>query len=464
MATYKDVLILVDKVTKPLQKVSEQMKKTSENGDKLRDKIGKLNQRMEKMRPALNKVWGGVMRLTRAFIGLVGSSGVLTMGIAKVTEYADHIDKMSQKIGMTTDSYQKWNYIMSINGGNVDSLSMGFKTLTTQIAGVQKGSKESIDSFRKLGVQVKDSNGKFRSSEAIFDDVVKSLQDMDDKTERDIIANKLFGRSASELRPLLNQSSKEIERLTKNFEKYGMKLSKKEIKNAVEFKDTWTTFTMFLQSQTNKALTNLLPKLQGILEKIMAHKEAIKKIISAIGELTEKVFKVIEFLSKHKGLLSFILGVIVALGVFTLWANISAGITTITTAMAIFGTTSNIALAGIPALLGLISSAIAIVAMNWGHNLENMGKAIDWLTDKVDSLLDKLGILAYFIPGIGAGKLSRDIAEHFGRNNKDGGFTSHLRQQQINNNTSNITTNNYYSGSQSIGAMNTSIGAYVPSR
>ena len=114
MATYKDILVLVDKVTAPLKKVSEQMKKTSENGDKLRDKIGKLNQRMEKMRPALNKVWGGVMRLTRAFIGLVGSSGVLTMGIAKVTEYADHIDKMSQKIGMTTDSYQKWNYIMSL--------------------------------------------------------------------------------------------------------------------------------------------------------------------------------------------------------------------------------------------------------------------------------------------------------------------------------------------------------------
>lgn len=461
MTTYKDILVLVDKVTGPLKKISDQMKKTSENGGKLKEKIKKVNEQFSKMRPALNKVWGGVMRLARAFVGLVGSSGVLTMGIAKVTEYADHIDKMSQKIGMSTDAYQKWNYIMSINGGNVDSLAMGFKTLTTQVANAQKGSKESANAFKSLGVKIVGTNGKFRDMEGIFDDVISALLNVEDKTKRDILANKMFGRSANELRPLLNQSAKEIDRLAKNFEKYGMKLSKKEIKNAVDFKDTWTTFTMFLQAQTNKALTNLLPKLQSMVEKIMAHREAIKKVISALGELTVKVFKIVEFLAKHKVLFSFILSILIGLGVVTIYANIVTGLAMMTSAMATFGVTSNVALGGIPALLGLIATAISVIALNWGHNLENMGKAVDWLSDKVSLLLDKLGILAYFIPGLNALKFKKDLAEHFGTKT-----SNNFRQQQTNNNVSTVNNSYYYNtgATSTLGRIDTSIGAYAPSR
>ena len=432
MATFKDVLLLVDKVSAPLKKITNGVKNATEKTNKMRTAVEKLNQKMLLMRPAFNKAWGGVTRITRAFAGLVGSSGLITMGIARITEFADNIDKMSQKIGMSTDEYQKWNYIMSINGGNVDSLAMGFKTLTTQIEGVQKGSKDSINAFKLLGVSVKDNNGNFRTQEAIFSDSIRKLQQISDVTKRDILANRLFGRSAAELRPLLNQSAEAVDKLAKNFEKYGMKLTKKEIENAVQFKDTWTTFTMFLQAHTNKALSQLLPKLQSMLEKIMQHKEAIQNVISTLGKLTLKVFEIVDFLTKHKGLLTGILSGIVALGAATLYTNIVAGIGAMTAAMATFGVTSNIALAGIPAIIGLISGAITALALNWGHNIEKM-------TNFINKLLDKLGALAYFMPFLGTMKIGRNLTraveEKISKNT--------VSQSQTNNtnNTTNNTTN-----------------------
>lgn len=455
MTTYKDILVLVDKVTKPLQDITQQMKKTSENGEKLKNKISRVNQTMAKMQPVLNRAWGGVMRLTRAFIGLVGSGGILTMGIAKVTDFADHIDKMSQKIGMSTDEYQKWNYIMSINGGNIDSLGMGFKTLTTQIVSANKGNKEAVANFKRLGIRLKDTKGNLRSTEDVFTDVVSGLQNMTNSTEKAYIGQKLFGRSFLEMKPLLNQNADAMAKLVKQFEKYGMKLSKKEIQNAVEFKDTWTTFTMFLQAQTNKALTNLLPKLQEILNKIMAHKEAIMRVIQALGELTVKVFKIVDYLAQHKVLLSSILSIIVALGAVTLYANIVTGLTAMTTAMAALGVTSNIALGGIPAILGLISGAITMVAVNWGHNIENMKNALKGLLKVLGFVVDLLGL--------NFGKIGKSIAGEYSKsvNNRN-----NVRQSQTFNNTSTTTTNNNYFGNTNTysGMFGMSGAIYTPAR
>lgn len=404
MTTVKDVLLLVDKVSAPLKKITESMKKTVKESIRLKERVQKLNETMKKLQPTLNRVWSGIMRFGRAVLGLVGSSGILTMGIAKVTEFADNIDKMSQKIGMSTDEYQKWNYIMSINGGNVDSLAQGFKTLTTQIEGVQKGSKESIRAFRALGVRVKDNNGKFRSQEDIFNDTVSQLQKITDTTKRAMLGQKLFGRSYLEMRPVLNQNAEAMAELVKQFEKYGLKLSKEEIQNAVKFKDTWTTFTMFLQARTNKALTQILPKLQEILDKIMKHKEAIERVIKALGELIVRVFKIIDYFAKHKGVLAFILGIVTALGVMTLWSNIVVGLGMVAAALTALGIEANIALGGIPLLLGLIAGAVTAIATNWGNNLKDMAKAVDWLLQKLLKLLKLLPIVGPALDALGADK------------------------------------------------------------
>ena len=98
MTTYKDILVLVDKVTSPLKKISDSMQKATKDGDKLKDKFEQIRKKMERMKPAMRTMWSGIKKLTSVFVGLVGASGILTAGIVKMTNFADNIDKMSQKI------------------------------------------------------------------------------------------------------------------------------------------------------------------------------------------------------------------------------------------------------------------------------------------------------------------------------------------------------------------------------
>ena len=51
----------------------------------------------------------------------------------KSAEATDRIDKMSQKIGLSRQGFQEFDFIMSQSGMSVDQPQMGFKTLVTQV-------------------------------------------------------------------------------------------------------------------------------------------------------------------------------------------------------------------------------------------------------------------------------------------------------------------------------------------
>lgn len=266
MATYKDVLMLVDKVSEPLKKISK-------NTDKFREKTAKLRSGIKKASAVIGALGSAV--------GLVG--GALVRGANQVAEIGDRIDKMSQKIGMSRKAFQEWDYIMSQNGGNVESLQMGFKTLVTQIEGVQKGSKDSTKAFKDLGVRVKDNNGNFRSADDIFNDTIRSLQKMENPTQKMILANRLFGRSAAELRPLLNQEAQAVDDLRKKANAMGLIISDKDIDNSVKFKDTMDTFTRFFQAKFATSMMQLMPELSKALEDIIAYTQKNQEVFDNIG-------------------------------------------------------------------------------------------------------------------------------------------------------------------------------------
>ena len=354
MTTYKDILILVDKVTSPLKNISDQMKKTAENGDKLKDKVNKIRERFDKLRPSISKAWAGIKKLTVGFLALVGAGGILVRGIAKVTEFADHIDKMSQKIGMSAQAYQKWNYVLQINGGNIDSLGMGFKTLTNQIAMANKGNKEATGNFKRLGIRLTDSQGKLRKTEDVFNETVKAIQRIQNPTEKAIISNKLFGRSAMEMRPLLNMTAEEFDKLAENVKKYGLSLTDEDIERATKFKDTWTTFTNFIQINTMKAMSDLYPKLQEVLDKVMAHKEEIMTVIKAVGWLIYQLVKLI-------------------------------------------------------ATIGMVANAFA---RGFNYAVGIIKKASEW----AENLIEKLGKIAYFIPFLNTPLIREAMARQYDKN------------------------------------------------
>ena len=51
------------------------------------------------------------------------ASVAMVKGAQKTAEMGDHIDKMSQKLGISAKAYQQWDYVAKISGTNIQSKS-----------------------------------------------------------------------------------------------------------------------------------------------------------------------------------------------------------------------------------------------------------------------------------------------------------------------------------------------------
>ena len=464
MATYKEVLMLVDKVTEPLKRISKQTQQMTGKFANLKSQL---------------KVMGGkFMAFAKtAAIAFTVVATAVTVALKKTADYGDRIDKMSQKIGMSRKAFQEWDYIMSQNGGNVESLQMGFKTLTTQIEGVQKGSKDSIKAFSSLGVSVKDANGQFRSQDEIFNDTIRKLQQIKNPTQKAMLANRLFGRSAAELRPLLNQEAESIDELREKANRLGLIVDEQDIKNAVILKDTFDTFGRAFQARFATVMMKVMPVFTKILEKVTP---LIKLITDKIIDLGRQMVATPAFalMQEQFAELAEELKVFYYENQDFFDALKTAFVWVVTTGIPNFITSLIMVTRGIVKLVQMVKNFFSWIGGAIGNligwivsiptniqtafiNAQNIvlrifnalksgiGSAIQYIIERLAKMLQVIGAVASKIPGLrGLGDAITDIG--------NGITTNTVRQTQNNTTNNNSVVNNYNYGSpqrNAIGGM-----------
>lgn len=236
--------------------------------------------------------------LTGATMAVAAGTALITKklvdGAKKTSEYGDNVDKMSQKIGISAESYQKWDYVMKRAGTNVDSLKMGMKTLSKQ-------AEKNSDAFQKLGIsqeEVKNS-----SQEELFEKTVKGLAGMEQGTERAALATQLLGRAGVDMGPLLNEGSDAIEEQMKIAETYGMVMPDAAVKASAAFQDSLTTMSMTFTGLKNRMMGEFLPAMTTVtdgLAKLFAGDmsgadaigEGINEVVNKISEVLPKIMEV----------------------------------------------------------------------------------------------------------------------------------------------------------------------------
>jgi hypothetical protein len=216
------------------------------------------------------------------------ATGIFLLGV-KTSQTADRIDKMSQKLGMSRDSFQKYDFILSQSGASIDSMSAGMKTLTKSISDVLSGVDIATDNFKTLGVEVTDVNGKTRNQNDIFDDLVKSFQMMENSVEKTRMAQEIFGRSGTELLPLLNSQAGSLEELEKTFNSLGITMSDDAVNAGVKFTDTLDQLKRALGASVASIGVEFLPLMQTMAQFIIDRVVPfIREFIANVKSLTDQ--------------------------------------------------------------------------------------------------------------------------------------------------------------------------------
>lgn len=201
---------------------------------------------------------GAVAAATTAVTGL--ATGIMSAA-SNTAEYGDTIDKMSQKLGMSAEGYQEWDFILQHSGTSISALKPAMRTLTKEL---ESGS----EAFSELGLSTKELEG--LDKEAQFDKVVAGLQGVEDEAERSRLATELFGRGAMELGPLLNTSAEDTEAMRKQVHDLGGVMSDEAVKNSAAFQDSLQNLQYSMQGLTNSAVAEFLPSITTIMDGLSA--------------------------------------------------------------------------------------------------------------------------------------------------------------------------------------------------
>lgn len=244
---------------------------------------GGMEQTAKKSTGFASKLKSGFKVIATAGAGMAAGVAAATAAVVKLTTAAaqttDRIDKMSQKIGVSRKTFQEMDFIMSQSGGSVESLQAGMKTLRTTMVAAANGTKASADKFKRLGVAVKDSNGKLRNQEDVMFDTLSALQNVSDETERAALATELFGKAGVELTPLLNSGAGSIDEMRKKAHELGLVLDDDAVDAGVKLTDTIDQVKRSFDAVKTKIGVELMPIVQRVLDIVLENMPTIQTVL-----------------------------------------------------------------------------------------------------------------------------------------------------------------------------------------
>lgn len=288
---------------KAIDAMSDEMGDAENAADKVSDEVeetGKQSNeaggRFEKFGSVLKSV-GKALAVTMAAIGTAAVvAGKKLYDMANdVAATGDNIDKMSQRLGLSREAYQEWDYVLSQSGVDINSVQTGMKTLTNTIDDAKNGTDKAIEKFTRLGITQEDLANKSR--EDIFAMTIAGLQKMTDDTEKAALANDMFGRSGQEMIPLLNASAESTEELLQKSRDLGMVMSDEAVTAAVNYTDSMDTLKRTFSAVKNNIVSDLLPSftkiLDGLTGLLTGQEEAGAQIKEGTKEMVESISEVL---------------------------------------------------------------------------------------------------------------------------------------------------------------------------
>ena len=155
--------------------------------------------------------------------------GTLAKGIRDITmdsaAAADDVLTMASKMGLSATQVQEMAYASELVDVDLDTMAGSMSKLTVNVgkaADEQKAYNDKLADARKhhkkvkaelgdtaaafktLGVPIRDNAGHLRDANAIWYESIDALGKVRNETERDLLAQKLYGKSFAELKPMID--------------------------------------------------------------------------------------------------------------------------------------------------------------------------------------------------------------------------------------------------------------------
>ena len=278
-------------VNSGLEEQSEKMDGVADHTDKASDNALSFGD-IVKANVISDAIIKGFDMLKDAVSGIASAFKDMTIETVK---YADDLATLSTVTGLSTDTLQEFQYMTGLADVSVETITGSMTKMTKQMSSAQSGSKSASESFKSLGINVTEADGSLRKTEDVFYDVITALGEMNNEAELDATAMAIFGKSAKELKPLIDIGTEGIEAFRKEAKEMGYVLNEEQLDALLKASDAYDRWNNMVTTIKNNIGVGLAPALETMLTSMQKWASSIdwKTVGEQIGGVFERLTEAI---------------------------------------------------------------------------------------------------------------------------------------------------------------------------
>ena len=209
----KDWQIKLNNAEAELSQTEKALKSTTSQLDKYGKEVKQATDSTEKATKEsgmLQKIFAGGLLANVASNALSSVVSMVKELASAALDTADELEKMSSVTGRSVEELQALQYVGDDLGVSLDTITSAQKKLTKSMDGAKDGTEANVEAFEKLGVEYKNADGSLRNVNTVMGEAFDALGKVGNETERDALAMELFGKSATDLNPLIKAGSQAL--------------------------------------------------------------------------------------------------------------------------------------------------------------------------------------------------------------------------------------------------------------
>ena len=214
-----------------------------------------------------------------------GLGGALFSIAAKSAATADNLEEMGQRTGYSTTFLQELGYAAKLSGTNLEGLEVGAKRMAVVLNDAATGSATAQKDLAALGLTVGDLQG--LSPDQQFLKLASAIADVNDPIQKAALAVSIFGRSGTDMLPMLAGGAQGLTDMRKEANDLGIVMGEDAVKQGASFNDALDKIQAQFGGLVNQIGADLIPSLRPLID---AFSELVKALpIKEIGELLSEL-------------------------------------------------------------------------------------------------------------------------------------------------------------------------------
>ena len=226
----------------------------------------------------LRLAMGGLNKTFGAF-GLIISGGAFIGLVKGAVDSADSFGKLSDQTGIAANTLQAYTNAGKLAGVGQETIDKGLRRLAQSMREADQGVATYSDSYKALGISVRDSDGNLKSSETVLGEIADRFADLPDGATKAAISMEIFGRSGASLINLLNGGSAALS-------EFNYAVSDEFAQNAEFFNDQIAILGIRFDGFRKQLADALLPTLNnliGVFSDLFSSQQDFTMLFDAIG-------------------------------------------------------------------------------------------------------------------------------------------------------------------------------------